>query len=339
MIRVTQFLRHPVPGFYSIERLYADVRAALPADFAVAVRVSRFPSRGFWRRLFDTLNARRYQGDINHVLGDVHFLTLLLDPRRTILTIHDCVALERLAGLKRWVYWLFWCWLAEKRCSAIVVVSTATRDQVLAHLRCDPAKVRLIYNHLSSEFQPTPQRLPVPKPRLLHMGTTPNKNLERHVAALRGLDCELVVIGVLTPAQRDLLDASGLAVKSLVDLSREEILEQYRRCDVLLFASTYEGFGLPIVEAQATGRPVVTSRLWSMPEVAGEGACLVDPYDVASIRAGIDRILGDAAYREHLVTKGFENVRRFDLATIAAQYAALYRAVQAQAALGSRGRA
>ena len=339
MIRVTQFLRRPIPGFYSIERLYADVRTALLADFAVEVRVSRFPSHGFWRRLFDTLNARRYQGDVNHVLGDVHFLTLLLDPRRTILTIHDCVALERLTGLKRWVYWLFWFWLAEKRCSAIVVVSTATRDQVLAHLRCDPAKVQLIYNHLSAEFQPAPQRRPIPKPRFLHIGTTPNKNLERHVAALRGLDCELAVIGALTPAQQDLLDGCGLRVESLADLSREEILEQYRRCDVLLFASTYEGFGLPIVEAQATGRPVVTSRLWSMPEVAGEAACLVDPFDVASIRAGIDRILGDTAYREHLVTKGFENVRRFDLAEIAAQYAALYRAVQARAVLGSRGRA
>ena len=132
MIRVTHFLRRPILGFYSIERLYADVRTALPADIAVDVRVSRFPSHGFWRRIFDTLNAQRYQGDVNHVLGDVHFLTLLLDPRRTILTIHDCVALERLTGLKRWVYWMLWFWLAEKRCSAIVVVSTATRDQVLA---------------------------------------------------------------------------------------------------------------------------------------------------------------------------------------------------------------
>lgn len=339
MIRVTHFLRRPIPGFYSIEHLYADIRAALPGDFLVDVRVSRFPSRGFWRRLFDTLNARRHQGDVNHVTGDVHFLTLLLDPRRTILTILDCVALERLTGLKRWVYWLFWFWLPEKRCAAIVVISAATRAQVIGHLRCDPAKVQLIHCHLSREFQPAPRRFNARRPRFLHIGTTPNKNLEGHVAALRGLACELVVIGVLTQTQRDLLDGSGLAVESLVNVSREQVVEQYRRCDVLLFASTYEGFGLPIVEAQATGRPVVTSRLWSMPEVAGDAACLVDPFDSESIRAGIDRILEDAAYRERLVSLGFENVRRFDLATIAGQYAALYRAVQARALLGSRGRA
>lgn len=327
MIRVTHFLRRPIPGFFSIEHLYADVRAALPGDFAVDVRVSRFPSRGLWRRLFDTLNARRYQGDVNHVLGDVHFLTLLLDPRRTVLTIHDCVALERLTGLRRWVYWLFWLWLPEKRCAAIVVISAATRDQVIGHLRCDPAKVRLIHCHLSGEFQPAPQRFNARKPRFLHIGTTPNKNLEGHVTALRGLACELVVIGVLTSAQRELLDASGLAVESLVDLSREQVVEQYRRCDVLLFASTYEGFGLPIIEAQATGRPVVTSRLWSMPEVAGDAACLVDPFDSESIRAGIDRILQDEIYRERLISLGFENARRFDLATTAARYAELYREV------------
>ena len=67
-------------------------------------------------------------------------------------------------------------------------------------------------------------------------------------------------------------------------LSDQEILQHYRDCDMVVFASTYEGFGMPIIEGNATGRPVVTSNICSMPEVAGAAACLVDPFDCSSIR-------------------------------------------------------
>src|SRR5437870_3207613 len=72
---------------------------------------------------------------------------------------------------------------------------------------------------------------------------------------------------------------------------------------------------------------VVTSQVTAMPEVAGEGACLVDPYDVASIRNGILRVIDDASYRDFLVHRGFENVGRFDPRLIASQYARLYEEV------------
>ena len=70
---------------------------------------------------------------------------------------------------------------------------------------------------------------------------------------------------------------------------------------MLTFVSTYEGFGLPILESQATGRPVVTSNVSSMPEVAGDAACLVNPYDADSIREGILRVINDDAYRKDLM--------------------------------------
>jgi Glycosyltransferase len=84
---------------------------------------------------------------------------------------------------------------------------------------------------------------------------------------------------------------------------------------------------MPIIEAQTVGRPVVTSNCSSMPEVAGVGgACLVDPFDVASIRAGVLRVIKDPDYREALVKRGFENVCRFRPQAIARAYCALYRA-------------
>src|SRR5208337_1024224 len=93
---------------------------------------------------------------------------------------------------------------------------------------------------------------------------------------------------------------------------------------MLCFCSFLEGFGLPILEAQATGRPVITSNLSSMPEVAGKSACLADPYDVSSIRSGILKIINEPDYRETLIAKGFENVKRYSLSRVVKMYTNLY---------------
>jgi glycosyltransferase involved in cell wall biosynthesis len=103
------------------------------------------------------------------------------------------------------------------------------------------------------------------------------------------------------------------------------MVNEYREADMVTLISTKEGFGLPIVEAQATGRSVVTSSTSSMPEVAGEGAILVDPYSSRSIRDGIKTVIENSEYREAIIRKGFENIGRFSPEKIASQYASLYR--------------
>ena len=331
MIHITHFQRRADRTVQnSLERLYEDVRAHLSADIYIVVCINRFFSRGLFGRIYDIVRARHCQGDVNHVTGDVHYLTYLLDRRRTVLTIHDCVLLERLHGIKRWLLWLFWYWLPAKRCIAITVISETTRQQVLRHLHCDPDKVQVIYCNVSDEFKPVPRPFNASRPRLLQIGTSPNKNLEVVAEALAGLDCELVIIGKLTLNQIRVLTQRSVRYTNFVNLSRSALLEQYHCCDMVVFASTYEGFGLPIVEANAVGRPVITSNIWSMPEVAGEAACLVDPFEVASIRTGISRVIEDATYREFLVERGFENVKRFQIENITAQYEALYRSIHAR---------
>jgi glycosyltransferase involved in cell wall biosynthesis len=103
---------------------------------------------------------------------------------------------------------------------------------------------------------------------------------------------------------------------------------KYLNSDILVFASTYEGFGMPIIEAQACGVAVVTSNLSSMPEVGGkESAVYVDPYDVLSIRNGVLKLMQEVSFREQVIARGFENVKRFDPATISNMYLELYRTI------------
>lgn len=322
---ITYFQRKSTSHLHSLERLFFDIRSHLPKDMQSMVCSSVYTSSGLFKRIFDIIRAWFYQGDINHVTGDVHFLTYLLSRRRTILTILDCVMMERLTGFKKCIYWFFWLWLPEKRCSAITVISESTKSQVLKYLKCDPNKVRVIYCCVSDEFKPIPQKFNNLLPHLLFVGTTVNKNLERLIAAIKGLKCKLVVIGMLSSEQIELLSINKINFENYDNLSREALLKQYERCDLLVFPSLYEGFGLPIVEANAIGRPVVTSNLWSMPEVAGDAACLVDPNDVADIRNGILRVIEDAPYRDQLIKNGFSNVKRFNIDVITKQYSDLYR--------------
>lgn len=325
-MNVVHFLRKQGQG-YSVERLFTDVRDALPPEIVVEVYKSHFESKGIWRRIYNMIEAALHQSDVNHITGDVHFLTYLMSRRRMMLTVLDCVTLERLKGIKRWVFWFFWYWLPVKRSLIITVISHSTKKELLKYVKCSPDKIKVIHCPVSGIFTSNFKEFNETRPRILQIGTNQNKNIERLGQALSDINCQLVVIGSLSDTQRFALDSNDINYKNLCGLSDAELLEQYQMADILAFVSTYEGFGLPIVEANAVGRPVITSNLYSMPEVAGDAACLVDPYDVEEIRSGFVRIISNINYRNRLVKAGFRNVERFRPDFIATQYADVYRKI------------
>ena len=330
-IEVVQFQRRAGPTSFSVERLFDDVRAAMPGDIRVRLEVNRHMSRGVYARLHDAYAAWRRRGAVNHVLGDVHYLAWLLPRRATLLTVLDCVSLERLHGARRWLFWLLWYWWPARRAAHVTVISEFSAATLRRWLDLPADRLHVIHPPLSPEFHYV---APAPRGRLarvLQVGTVDNKNLDRVIEALAGLPVCLVVVGALAPRHHALLRHHGVEAELHENLGREALAAQYAAADMLLFASTYEGFGLPIIEAQATGRPVVTSTVGAMPEAAGGAACLVDPFDVADIRRGVRRVLEDPAFAADLVARGRANAASYCADRIAGEYAALYRRIAADA--------
>ena len=328
--RIIHHQRLPYAGQVSIERLFAEIRDHIPPYFIVATATSSRPSSGLLSRLANLRFARRQVGDVHHILGDVHYLAFGLPAKRTVLTIHDCAALNRLSGWRREILRQLWFVQPMRRAAVVTSISQTTKDELRQWVGPLADKVLVIPNCVRSEFRPDPRPFHHETPVALQVGTGSNKNLERVAEALRGSPCRLEIVGRLTEVQRALLKDIGISYLELGLVSDVQLVDAYRGCDFVIFASLYEGFGLPILEAQATGRPIITSNCSSMPEVAGEGACLVDPLDVTSIRSGIQRVIGDADYRRTLVAAGFENVKRFQPSAIAGQYAAMYRTLLEQ---------
>ncbi len=321
--RVVHLQRRPSAGQVSIEKVFEHVRTGLTDRFDVDVVVSEQPNTGVLPRLRAVLAARRAQRDVTHVVGDVHFLVALLRRRTTVLTIHDVEFLERAgtSALKKRIYSWVWVRMPVRRAGTVTAVSEATRDSVAALVGCDSSRIIVVPNPVREQFLPAP---PVrgPKPVVLLMGTWPSKNLSRSARALAGLDCRVVVTGPLSEDQR--AELAHLDVDARTDLTDAEVVELLHGCDLLLFPSLHEGFGLPIVEAQACGRPVVTSDRRPMRDVAGGAACLVDPEDVAAIRAGVVRVLENDAYRARLVEAGLHNAARYRVDAVARAYGDLY---------------
>jgi len=325
VIEVVHFHRQPAQRGFSIERLFTDLRAAMPADIRCRKHVVPHLSQGGWRRVANLFDVWRRGGEVNHITGDVHYLALALPGKNTVLTVHDCGMLLRSRGWSRPLLKLLWFTWPIARCRVVTVISEATRREVIELTGAPAEKIRVIHDCVSPDFVPAPAEFNATRPRILLIGIAPNKNLGRMAEALAGLPCEVELIGKPSGEQIAAFTGLGIEFHALGNLDNAGVLAAYRRCDLLLFASTHEGFGLPILEAQATGRPVVTSNCSSMAEVAGDSACLVDPHAPASIRAGVEKVIHDEGYRAGLLRRGWENVRRFQPARIAEDYAALYR--------------
>lgn len=326
-MHVKLFFRHRRPEYNSIEGVFDTILNSFPNEITYERVELPYSGAGFTAIIRNLIYAWRHRGAINHVTGDVHYIALATG-KNTVLTLHDSQSAFGGSGLRNliitWIWFRLPAWYARK----ITVISPSSKQELERIVPFAKSKIEIIPNPYNPLLRSIVSNHTVNnEPIILLMGTKSNKNLERTVEAISVLKSKLLIVGKLTPTQKNLLKAFRVSYENYFNISFSEIAELYRRCNLVCFASLYEGFGVPIVEAQRAGKPVVTSSREPMQWVAGDGACFVDPLDTFSIREGVSKILNDPIYRKDLIEKAKVNVARFDPSIVAGKYMAIYKAM------------
>ena len=264
-----------------------------------------------------------------------HYVLPPLVGCRSVVTIHDVIHLMFPQYLPNRLALSYAKWSitqAARRATRVMTVSESSKRDILRFVDTEPGKIDVIYNAYDERFAIEPREAEVVRVReryqltdefVLYAGNVkPHKNLERLIDAFalvrkRGLDhLKLVLIGdeiSKYTALRRAVHQHQLHkyVRFLGYLPEETLAVMYRLAGVFVFPSLYEGFGLPPLEAMASGTPVVTSNVSSLPEVCGDAAVLVDPHDPQAIADGIYRVLSDERLRREMVHKGIARAGQF----------------------------
>lgn len=315
------------PSRISIEKVFNVIKKQL---IVLNYNVTSYENPYALSRMVKSLfYFKRNQGEINHITGDIHWACLLLDKNKTILTIHDLVGVQNYKSpLKKKIYLFFWLYLPMWRLKYITVISQKTKNEILEYYPSAKSKITIIPNPLTIEFY---DRKNTENARtdftILVVGTRENKNLNRILQAVQDIACNLIIVGAVSPEQNFLISQlkAKVVVKSFV--SDTTLQHLYRTSDILCFPSLYEGFGMPILEAQASGCVVLTSNIEPMITVAGNAGILVDPYSVTDIKEKLRLVLNDNKFREDLILKGYVNAKKYLPEVIAEKYLNIYKEV------------
>lgn len=301
---------------FSLEKYYLElIRNHHYNKFIFKLKICPLVSKGFFRRLYLIFWAYFNQGDINHICGDINFLSIILK-NNTILTIHDNYSMIRLGGFKKIIYYIFWLKLPLYRCKKIITVSEKTKFEILSYFPEFKKKIIVIEDCIQSIFKKKLKKYNSKYKKVLIIGTSINKNFYNVILALSKINCIVLIVGFLDEQKKFFLKKLKIRYENYFNLTDLEVYKIYCKSDFLLYASLYEGFGLPILEAQAIGRPVITSNFEPFLNTGGDAAFYVNPNSVQSIKFAVQKIISSSKLRKKLVCKGFENVKRFDVKQI-----------------------
>ncbi len=294
------------------------------------------------------MDLRREGVDLFHA---PHYVLPPLTPCKSIVTIHDCIHLrfpQYLPNRLAYAYARSSLWIATHRSNRVLTVSEASKRDILRYFRIPENKINVIPNAIDERFgeEPSPdevlrvrERYQLNAPFVLYAGNIkPHKNLERLIEAFHtvrrgGLDTvKLLIIGDEISKYATLRRAVHKYklhkhVRFFGFVPDKTLAVLYRLADVFVFPSLYEGFGLPPLEAMASGTPVITSNVSSLPEVVGDAALLIDPYEADAIALAMRRVLTDAALREDLRRRGLQRVKEFSWERSVRRVHAIYQEV------------
>jgi glycosyltransferase involved in cell wall biosynthesis len=219
--------------------------------------------------------------------------------------------------------------LAGRKASVIYTISENTKREAVKTLGIEAQKIRVCYSNVSSIFQPITDKERLDKIKSLYklpqpfifcpISLSPRKNFTRILNAFNEVKTQIHHHLVITGGQSWGNQHQGVRLNSdvnnrvhiLGNVPQDHMPAIYSMADFTLYPSLIEGFGFPILESFRCGCPVLTSNITSMPEVAGEAAYLVDPYDQGQITEGILKLSQDRVLREELIRKGFDRSKLF----------------------------
>lgn len=294
------------------------------------------------------LDLRRARVDLFHA---PHYVVPPLVGCPVVATIHDCIHLrfpQYLPSGAAHAYARLFMAMGARKARRIITVSQASKDDIRHYLHTAADKIEVIHNGLDLRFLTPPDDAEVAKvrdrflltsPFILYAGNIkPHKNVERLIEAFAIMrrtgheDVKLLIIGdelSKYPGLRRLVHRHHLHphVRFFGFVPDATLAALYRLARVFVFPSLYEGFGFPPLEAMASGTPVITSNVSSLPEVVDEAALLIDPLDPAALAGAMLRVLGDDALRAELIRRGRARVGAFSWARAAADTRAVYRRV------------
>jgi glycosyltransferase involved in cell wall biosynthesis len=320
-------------GALSIEQIFDNIANLITNNKKTYLPKENASFFSLCRNIIASVNS---SNEINHITGDVHYvIPFLYRKGYNILTIHDLGSLKNSTrySIKYWLLLYLWYRIPVKFADMVTVISEQTYSELKKYVTISEEKIKIIPNPVDPIFVYVPP-LPLDKNnvKLLFIGSTPNKNLFNVLNSLKNISAELTIVGFVSEEAQQIIQKHNIKVKKLYNISLSDLYNEYVNTDILLFPSTYEGFGMPIIESQAVGRPVITSYIEPMKWVAGEnGAYFVNPLSVDDINRAIKELIEDSNKRYNLIEAGLKNVSRFKMENIVSQYNNIYKCAESLA--------
>ena len=261
-------------------------------------------------------------------------------PNNLVVTIHDLRILSEFSDLNR-LKELIWTWYFKKslkKARVLIAVSTSVKNEIIDFFPPYEDKIKIIYETVDKKFlnqKINPARI-INNKYILYVGNRRKyKNLSRLIMGFRKIkedfpDLKLVIAGrrYKNEDEVDLLKKKLNLSNGIIEfysLDDTEIINLYKNAEALVFASLYEGFGLPPLEAMALGIPSIVSDIPVLREICGKAAYYINPYDEKNIANGIYKILTDKLLRAELIQNGFERVNFFNQEKMIKEHQKVYR--------------
>lgn len=322
MKSIVFIFRKKIKGRYSIENFYTFLIPYFKKKYTVKV----YFTRGWKYLLIDILYLRSLNSDIYHITGDINYFSCFLPRNKSILTIHDIGHYNYvLKNIKKIIYkWLF---IVLPICFSkkVIVISLFTKQKI--NRLFDSKKIEVISPPVTirtdGRFKKK-EKINKNNIRILFIGTGWYKNLRNLINAIRYTSWKLNIIGAISSFDQIILENYKIQYKNFKNLSLNKVQQAYKKNDILFFASLHEGFGLPVIEGQASCTPVITSNIEPLRTVAGNGAYLANPKSPKDIKKGILKIINNNKYRKKLIFRGLKNIKKYHPSLIAEKHLKIY---------------